>query len=174
MDILKGVLSSLGVEGEKLLTNIVAFLIFFGILYQFAWKKLGGTIEDRRERIRRELDDIEKGKQDIERLKEEYRTKIREIQAEAELRFGRIEREAGEKAYHILSEASDKAHKYLETSRQTIAQEAEQARRALMAEITALARAAAEKVLEREIDEADNRKLVESFLADLEKHKTAG
>lgn len=173
MTVLTGVLQTLGVEGIKLLTNIAAFLIFFGILYKFAWKNLGDTLEARRSRIRSELESIEEGKKEIERLKAEYLSKIREIETEAQLRFGRIEADARDKAAGILAEASGKAHKFIEAARKDIENEVEQAHRALMAEVSTLARVAAEKVLERQINEADSRRLVESFLADLERTKTA-
>lgn len=173
MDVLKSVLTTLGVDGAKLLTNIIAFLLFFGILYKFAWKSVGETLEARRSRIRRELDEIERGRIEIERLKQEYVTKIAAIESEAQLRFGRIEAEARDKAAGILAEASGKAHRFMESARRDIEMEVEQAHRALIAEISTLARAAAEKVLERQINEGDSRKLVESFLEDLGHHKTA-
>jgi len=171
--VLTSVLQTLGVELVKLVANIAAFLIFFGILYKFAWKNLGDTLEARRTRIRNELEAIDEGKKEIERLKAEYLSKIREIEVEAQLRFGRIEADARDKGAAILAEASGKAHKFMEGARRDIENEVEQARRALMAEVSALARAAAEKVLERQINEADSRRLVESFLADLERSKTA-
>lgn len=170
---LNDILHSLGVEGAKLLTNVIAFLIFFGLLYKFAWKKVGDSLESRRTLIRDGLDEIERGRKDIERLKEEYVTKIREIEREAQLRYGRIEADARDKAAEILAEASGKAHKYIEGARKDIENEVEQARRALIAEVSALALTATEKVLERQINEADGRKLIESFLADLERTKAA-
>lgn len=173
MEVLQSILQALGVQGVKLLTNIVAFLIFFGILYKFAWKTLGDTLESRRTRIRDDLDSIERGKKEIEQLKAEYLGKIREIEAEAQLRFGRIEAEARDKGAEILAEASGKAHKFMESARKDIENEVEQARRALMVEISVLVQAAAEKVLERQINEVDSRRLVESFLADLERSKTS-
>ena len=167
------ILKSLGVEFTKVGTNILAFLIFFGILYKFAWKNIGGTLEARRSRIRRELEELEQGRKEIEKLKTEYTTRIKEIEAEAQLRFGRIEAEARDKAAEIMKEASGKAHKFIEGARKDIENEAEQARHALISEISTLACAAAAKVLERQINESDGRKLVESFLADLERAKTA-
>ena len=169
----ESILHSLGIEGPKLLTNIAAFVIFFGVLYKFAWKNVGDMLEARRTRIRADLEAIEEGRKEIERLKAEYASKIREIESEAQLRFGRIEAAARDKAAEILAEASGKAHKFLEGARKDIENEVEQARRALIAEISSLACAAAEKVLERQINEADSRRLVESFLADLERNKTA-
>lgn len=173
MDVLKGIFQALGGEGIKLLTNIVAFLIFFGILYKFAWKKVTDTLESRRTLIRDGLDEIERGRKEIERLKEEYVTKFREIEREAQLRYGRIEADARDKAAEILAEASGKAHKYIEGARKDIENEVEQARRELIAEVSTLALAAAEKVLERQINEADGRKMIESFLADIERTKAA-
>ena len=173
MNVLTGVLQTLGVEFVKLLTNILAFLIFFGLLYKFAWKNVGGVLEARRTRIRAELEAIEEGRKEIERLKAEYLSKIREIETEAQLRFGRIEAAARDKAADILAEASGKAHKFIESARKDIENEVEQARHALIGEISTLACAAAEKVLERQINEADGRRLVESFLTDLERSKTA-
>lgn len=167
------ILQSLGVEGIKVVTNVLAFLIFFGILYKFAWKNIGGALDDRRRRIRQELEDIESGKREIEKLREEYRTKIGVLEAEAKLRLERIENEAHERGGQIMLEAHAKARATLENARRTIETEVEQARRQLVSEIAALARAAAEKVLEREINEDDSRKLVESFLSDLDRSKTA-
>jgi len=173
VDTLAGIFHALHVEGIKLLANIIAFLIFFGILYKFAWKKIGDALEHRRSLIRNGLEEIEQGRKEIERLKEEYAGKIRAIEAEAQLRFGRIEAEARDQAAVILAEASGKAHKYMEGARKEIEQEVAQARRVLMSEISSIARGAAEKILERQINEADSRALVESFLSDLERAKTA-
>ncbi len=167
------ILQSLGVEGPKVLANVAAFLIFFAILYKFAWKDVGDALEDRRRRIATQLDDLDRGKKEIEQLRQDYLSKIRAIEAEAQLRFGRIEAEARDKSAEILAEASGKAHKYLEGARKDIEMEVAQARRSLVAEVAALARAAAEKVLERQINDADSQRLVESFLAELERSRTA-
>lgn len=170
---MESILHSLGVEGPKVLTNVIGFLVFFGILYKLAWKRVGDALESRRDSIRRQLEELEQGRREIERLKEEYRTKIGAIEAEAKSRVERIESDAREKARQAISDASDKAHTLLENARKTIELEVEHARRDLVGEIAALARAAAEKVLEREINEDDSRKLVESFLTDLERSKAA-
>lgn len=161
----------LGIHAPVLISNIAAFLLFFAILYKFAWKNVGAALDQRRAQIQDQFDRIEQGKAEIEVLKAEFKGKLKELEAEKQERFAKIEAAAKEQAKRITGDAEASAARLRADTEAAILREVEKAKQALAAEVAGIARAAAEKILKREIDAASSRKLVDDFMEDLRKVK---
>ena len=87
------------------MTQILGFLIVLWIMKRFAWKPLLRTLEERKERIRSELEEAERRKEDAEKLRQQYEDKIESIDAEARARL----QEAVKNAQKVASEIKDEA-----------------------------------------------------------------
>ena len=61
----------------------ITFLFFVTILRIFAWKPILKLLDDRRERIQSEFDEIASMKKDVETLKEDYEKRVSTIEDEA-------------------------------------------------------------------------------------------
>ena len=64
--------------------TIVTFLVLMGLLAKFAWRPLLEALEERRESIRKALDDARQAKAELERLQAESTKILAQARAEAE------------------------------------------------------------------------------------------
>src|SRR3989338_9782732 len=72
---------------QEILTQIFGFLIILVLLRIFAWKPILKLLDERKKRIASEFDNIEKAKQEMAKLREEYEVKLKEIDLEARKRI---------------------------------------------------------------------------------------
>lgn len=154
---------------KEVFVQLAAFLIVFFTLKKFAWKPLLRIIKSRRERFEHEWGDIEKMRQDVAALKQDYQTHLQKIDEEARAKMQeslqegrRIAREIQEKARADSQESFEKAKINLEL-------EVQKARISLRQEIAELSVRVAEKVLSETLDAAQQEKKALEILQELEK-----
>ena len=153
--------------------TILIFVLVLAILYKYAFPHILGAVEAREQQIRDLLAAAAKDRADAEqaleqhtRQLEETRTRIQELVAEG--------RTAGERVRdEIIAEARRQADEIVTRARRDVRQELDRARQELHVEAVDLALAAASKLVERNLDEEDNRRLVRTFLADLQTERPA-
>lgn len=158
-------------EGLMIWTVLI-FLIVLAVLYRAAFPKILGAVEAREEKIRdllesaaRDREEAEKALAEQKRELEETRAKVQEMVAEG--------RTAGERVREEISaEARQQADELLARARRDVRAEMEKARAELRNEAAEIAIAAASKLLERNLDEEDNRRLVKEYLAEIETGRT--
>lgn len=152
-------LEKLGVNPALLLAQAGNFLLVFWLLKRYAFPRILSMIEERRERIAQGLEMRQTSERELQRTKEARTREIAGARKEAEqiLLRARSEAEARERA--IEAEAKEQAERILVRARQ----EAEAEKEAIIAraegEMRALVTRAAEKVLERSLQESDEERL---------------
>lgn len=149
--------------------TVVTFLILSFLLGRFAWKPLLGAVEARESGIRDAIQGAQRDRDEAQRLLEEQRAMLslaRKERAEA-VEAGR--RDAERLKSEILDEARRQREQLQKQAEAQIEAGLRQARAALRGEATDLAIQAAGKLLERNLDDATQRRLVEDYLADLER-----
>jgi F-type H+-transporting ATPase subunit b len=147
----------------------VTFVILLLLLRRFAWKPILGALETRERQIREDLDQAKRGREESERILEENRTVLvqaRRERAEA-VELGR--KDAERLKADILEEARRQRESLLAQTQQQIQSELRSARAELRKEAADLAIEAATRILAKNLDDASQRKIVEDYLADLEK-----
>lgn len=157
------------IPGE-VLVQLVAFLVVFFTLKAMAWKPVLGVLEARRKSIKDSFDEIEAGRQEIEKMKVEYSEHLSKIEEEARVKIQeavdegrRISKEMQEKARQESQDAFDK-------SKDNLALEVAKARVELRREIANLSLNVAERVLEEKMsDDAKQDEKVLDIIKDLEK-----
>jgi F-type H+-transporting ATPase subunit b len=148
--------------------TIVTFVIVLTILWKAALPPILGAVEAREAQIRELLEaaalDRAEAKAALEsqtRELEETRTRVHEMVAEG--------RTAGERHRdEIVADARRQADEILVRARRDVRQELDRALQELRTEAVDLALAAAGKLVERNLDEEDNRRLVRAYLAQVE------
>lgn len=84
---------------------LVSFLLFFAVLFYYGVPKLiTGALDDRAEKIRTELDDARRLREEAQQLLADYQRKAREADEEAKTIVEQAKREA-----HALAEETRKA-----------------------------------------------------------------
>ena len=147
--------------------TIITFVIVVLVLKGAAWKPLVKALNDREEKIRSSLEQAALAHQEAQRVLDENRKAL----AAAEEQSARIIREGRDMGERLKSELLEKAQA---SSRQMVDQAKEEIRREkdaalvqLRGEVADLAVAAAGKILEANLDTAQQRKLVDSAIRDM-------
>ena len=146
------------------LWTIVTFFIVLAILKWKAWGPLINALDKREEDIREALASAEKARQDAEKASSEYEDMMRKAQAEAQ-QIVSEGKAAGERVKNdIQSTANDKANEIIEKAKAQIDAERRKAIQEIKSSVVDLSMDAAAKVIERNLDSDDNRKLVDQAL----------
>jgi len=145
--------------------TLLIFVILLFVLARFAFKPLTAAVEAREKALE---DAIQQAKADREAAAKQLAEQIKALDA-ARAEAQRViaeSRTTGEKLRNeMLEQTKHQQHELLERARIEIDNERKRAIADLRREAVELAIAGASKVIERNLDDATNRKLVESFLA---------
>ena len=146
------------------LWTIVTFFIVLAILKWKAWGPLINALDKREEDIREALASAEKARQDAEKASSEYEDMMKKARVEAQ-QIVADGKAAGERVKNdIESAANDKANEIIEKAKAQIDAERRKAIQEIKSSVVDLSMDAAAKVIERNLDSDDNRKLVDQAL----------
>ena len=146
------------------LWTIVTFFIVLAILKWKAWGPLINALDKREEDIREALASAEKARQDAEKASSEYEDRMKKALVEAQ-QIVADGKAAGERVKNdIESAANDKANEINEKAKAQIDAERRKAIQEIKSSVVDLSMDAAAKVIERNLDSDDNRKLVDQAL----------
>ena len=74
-------------SASEILAQVLSFFLLLFLLRQFAWKKILGLLDQRKEKISSQLNEIEKSKVEIVQLKSDYESKISNIASQAQAKI---------------------------------------------------------------------------------------
>jgi F-type H+-transporting ATPase subunit b len=151
-------------ETNEIIWGTIGFAAVFAFVYWKGLPAIKGGMNARTERIRNDLESAESLKAEADGVLADYRAQL----AEAKTESSRIIEEARQQAEAMKRELAARADAEIAEMRQKTAADIEaakvQAIADLRGEVTALAIGAAEQVIERNLDDAANRELVESYI----------
>ena len=147
----------------------VTFVILLVLLRRFAWKPILGALEARERQIREDLDQARRGREESEKLLEENRAVLNQARRERAEAVEAGRKDAERLKAEILDEARRQRDSLLAQTQQQIQSELRAVQAELRRETADLAIGAAARILAKNLDDASQRKLVEDYLADLEK-----
>lgn len=149
---------------------LITFVIFLGLLKKYAWGPMMKALEDREVSIKESLEAAEKAMQKAERISNENKKALREAEKKAQ----QIRKEAMEEAEMIRNEriekSKDEAAHIIEQAKATIEQEKKRALMELRDEVAELAVKSASIIIDSELDEKKNAKLVDKYIKDISKN----
>lgn len=145
----------------------IIFLLLLFLLSKTAWKPLLRVLEERERRIQEAIDSARLQREEAERILAEHRRMLAEGQGQAQEIVAQGRKVAERLKEEILEEGRREQEQILARARDEIARERERALEALRREAVDLSLAAAERLLRKEVDSAENRRLVEEFLAQM-------
>ncbi len=150
------------------LFKIVNTLIVVGILYKVAYHPIRNFLKDRREGIRKALEESRAAREEAEKELAEQRSKVADLEAELVRVREQGEKERAAMRERLEEEQENQAQRLLEQTRTTIELEASKARADLQNQAASLALNLAEEMLRKDLGEADQERFVENYLAKLE------
>ncbi|HEU4585663.1 MAG TPA: F0F1 ATP synthase subunit B [Gemmatimonadaceae bacterium] len=147
--------------------TLLIFLILMFVLTRFAFKPLTRAVEAREKALEEAIENARRDREEAAALLEAHRQLLRQGHEDAQ-RFVVEGRAAGEKVREeIVAQAHREQQQMLERARSEIAAERDRAIAELQREAVNLALLGAGKVIEKDLDNETNRRLVETFLASL-------
>ncbi|MBE7453415.1 MAG: hypothetical protein HS111_32490 [Kofleriaceae bacterium] len=172
-----------GVQGpddepeEKMSAPFVLMLVNFGLLL-ILLAKLGGPAvrrmaETRSDQIKRALDEAGRLRQAAAEKLDEYSSKLSAAEAEMQAMLDNMRADAAAEKARILAAAEAQAQAMQRDAEQRIAAEIALARATLTREVAAAAAAAAEQLIRAKATPADHTRLVDSFVADVNRQGVA-
>lgn len=159
----------MSIEWQQLLTHLVGFLITVWILKKFAWGPLLGLMEERREKIAGEFDQIDKDKQEVANLTADYEARIKEIDAERRARMVEAVEEGKKLAAEIKQTAQAEVRSLQDKAKADLEREIAKAKVQLRDEMISMTMMAVEKVINERLDDSKHRDLIGRFLDGVEK-----
>lgn len=148
--------------------TLIAFFFTMIILWRLAFPRISEALDKRQRSIEESIDTAERTREEAAELLADYRERLKEARTQSDEIVTRArqaadlhEREAHERAQEIAREAAERAERDIAAATARALQEI----RAEVADLTVLA---AEKVTRKSLDSADQRRLVDDALAELD------
>ncbi len=153
-----------------LLYRFINFIIFFGVLFFLLRKPLKQALADRRDSIKKELQELETKKEEANREFQALEKRISNIKEEREAILAEYKDEAEKEKQKIIENAHKTASRIIDQSQITIQQEMQKANQALRQEMSDMAVRMAEDLLKKNITENDQKVLIGEYLAKVVTH----
>ncbi len=144
--------------------TIVTFLIVLIILKWKAWGPLMSALDKREEDIKNALSTADRAKEDAEKASQDYEKLVQKAHAEAQQIISDSKATGESVKNDIESVARENAEEMIRKAKTQIEAESQKAILEIKTSVVDLSIEAAEKILERNLDSEDNRKLVAQTL----------
>jgi len=148
--------------------TLICFGITFYVLKRYAFGPIQKAIDERRERIRRAIDEADHARDEARRLLEEHRALIGQAKRDAEEILSEARRIAESQRERARHEAEEDRQRRLEETKRQIEAETQRALGEIRREVAELALLAAEKVTSRALTSEDHRRLIEDAIGELD------
>lgn len=149
--------------------KLILFLLLLFVLSKYVWPHIFNGLQAREEKIRNDIQEAEKANADAKQTLEQYKQQLAEAHAEARKLVDQARSDGEALRGRMLADAEKEITRFKQRATDDIHQARQQALQELHAHTAELAVAVAEKILQRQIDEKDNRRLVEQSLAELDR-----
>jgi F-type H+-transporting ATPase subunit b len=155
------------VVGVMIWTLIVFGLTLF-ILWKVAFPRIAEALDKRQRMIEDSIDTAERTKRDADELLREYRERLSDARGQADEIVARARRTAEAHENESQAEARTKREEMMDQTRRDIEAETRRAIQQIRAEVADLTVLATEKVTRKTLDSADQKRLVDEALAELD------
>lgn len=154
----------LHVNFGDIIFQLAIFALLLFLLRKFAFDKLISMMKDRENHIAGEIDSAEKSHQEARELIEQHKQMIKEARQESQVMIENAKKVAEEQKSTLLKAAKEEADRLKESAKKEINQEKEQAVSALREQVASLSVLIASKVIEKELSEQDQEKLINEYI----------
>ena len=148
--------------------TILCFLITFFVLKKYAFGRIQAVIDERRERIQNALDEADRARTEARSLVEEHRQLIGQAKSQSEEILSEARRVADAQRERVREETEEDRQRRLEETRRQIEQATQQALGQIRDEVGKLSLAAAEKITRKSLTGADQQRLIDEALAEID------
>jgi F-type H+-transporting ATPase subunit b len=148
--------------------TLVVFLISMYILSKVAFPRIAEALDKRQQAIEESIDTAERTRVEADKLLAEYRERLHEARSQADDIVARARKTAENNEAESVAEAKRKREEMMAATRRDIQQETRRAIQEIRNEVADLTVLATEKVTRKTLTEADQKRLVEEALSELD------
>jgi F-type H+-transporting ATPase subunit b len=156
-----------GLRVGDMLTQLFFFLLLLWLLKKFAWGPLMNMMEKRENYVASEIETAEKSREEAEKAAKEAADQLNNVRQEAQKIIEDAKNAGVKQEQDIIESARQEADRIKEQAQADIQNEKEQAIQALQAQVASLSVLVASKVIEKEIDEADQKAFIDDYIKEV-------
>jgi len=147
--------------------QMLTFLVFVWFTKKFVWPPVMQALEERRARIAEGLAAADRGQKALEEADAQVAERLREARQQATQIIEQAERRGAEMVEEAKEAAQATGERMLAQAQAEIEQDTNRAREALRGEVAAIALSGAKQLLEKEVDAATHRDLLDRLAGQL-------
>ena len=151
----------------QILISLANLLLIFLILKKFLFKPVQNMLDKRQGEVDAQYAAAEQAAEDARADKAQWAEKLAGADEEADARLKAADETARQHSDRIVADAKAKAEDILRHARNEVALEMTKAEAAMKEEIVVLSTELAQKMLEREVNAADHKAMIDSFLGEI-------
>ena len=159
--------SLVAVNPVTLIAQICNLFLQLFVVKKFFLNKILAILDARREAADKEIVDAKNAREEAMNIRATYEENMRQAKAEANALLQHAQKTASARSEEIISQAQAQAVQIKEKAAADIAQEKKKAINDAKDEISGISMAIAEKVVERQLNAADQQKLIAQFIDEL-------
>jgi len=148
--------------------TIICFLVVLFVLKRYAFGPIQQMIDTRRERIQQAIAEADNAREEARKLLEEHRKLIGQAKSESEEILSEARRLADAQRDRVKQETEEDRQRRLEETRRQIEQATAQALGEIRDEVGKLSLLAAEKITRKSLTGADQQRLIDEALAEID------
>lgn len=146
---------------------MIAMLVMFTFLSYLLFNPARDLLKKRQEKIKNDIDSAEADKEQARQLREDYESRIKSIEKEADEILGRARQKALQNAEDIKAEANEEAARIIARAQSQIELDRKKAADDMKKEMISIASLMAGKVVSASIDTTVQDSLVEETLKEI-------
>ncbi|MFJ5623566.1 F0F1 ATP synthase subunit B [Peribacillus loiseleuriae] len=152
------------INGGDIIFQLIMFLILLALLKKFAWGPIMGIMQQREEHVASEINAAESSKLEASKYLEEQRELLKQSRVEATQLIENAKKQGEAQREDIILHARTEAERLKESAKREIIQEREKAVVVLREQVASLSVLIASKVIEKELSETDQEKLINHYI----------
>lgn len=146
-----------------IILNFINIILLFVIVRSLLYKPVKKFLDQRAQKTADAINNANQAKEEAQNLKNDYEKLLENCESEVKELIKEGEIKAAQKAAVIIENAQKQAEEIISEARKQIAEERREAQEDIKKEIVRTSLIISEKVLEREIKDADVRKIAEDY-----------
>ena len=161
-------------SGAEILWGTFSFILLFLLLWKFAFPAVTAAMKARTERIRQNIDEAQKVRNDAEQILADYQRQLADARNEANRIIEEARQAADQLRQDMVRRADEEVAELRRRNTSDLAVAQERAISQLQGQVRNLALELAEKVVGANLDRDRNLALVDQYIAELNAQPAAG
>jgi F-type H+-transporting ATPase subunit b len=152
------------IDFSQMIFAITNFIILVIAMYYLMYKPIKETMDKRQNKIKDDIETAQQLKADADQMKADITAELAKSRTTAQEIIARAEKTADVQKEEIVSSAHAEAQKMIDKANAEIREEKEKALSEIRDEAATLAMMAASKLIERSLNDADHKQLVDKYI----------